>query len=200
MELEILRGHVSQETAVLVEDYPYGRLRCKIRYWVERPTKGAGKGQERPVSQTSNPKTGNTWQNKPKAGTYCDRVYLYRDNRNGHIRFAHVSINGPDYLARFIVQGFYAQLTEEERADLQTLIDADQKYNRRSWTRYRTNLARIREAGFRYGLDNPELRTLGGFSGTIAEEDGGMYESDFDLLLAQIKAEDRQEYKLPEID
>jgi hypothetical protein len=34
--MQILKGHISQETAYLVDDYPYGfRLRCKIRYWLE---------------------------------------------------------------------------------------------------------------------------------------------------------------------
>jgi hypothetical protein len=64
----VLSGHVSPETAYLVEDYPYGfRLRCKIRYWLEfTPKRGV-----RFMSQTSNPKKpGEPW-NKPKASTYC---------------------------------------------------------------------------------------------------------------------------------
>jgi hypothetical protein len=42
MSSKVLSGHVSEETAFLVEDYPYGfRLRCKIRYWLEfDPKKG----------------------------------------------------------------------------------------------------------------------------------------------------------------
>lgn len=62
----ILVGHVSPETAYLVEDYPYGfRLRCKIRYWLEfKPGFGV-----RFVSQTTNPKRGDVW-NMPKASTY----------------------------------------------------------------------------------------------------------------------------------
>lgn len=64
--MKLLRGHISPETAYVVEDYPYGfRLRCKIRYWLEhKPGFGV-----RLVSQTSNPKRGDTW-NKPKASTY----------------------------------------------------------------------------------------------------------------------------------
>lgn len=64
--MKILTGHTSLETAYLVDDYPYGfRLRCKIRYWLEyHPKHGF-----RLVSQTSNPKRGDTW-NKPKASTY----------------------------------------------------------------------------------------------------------------------------------
>src|SRR6516165_6936726 len=65
--MKLLFGHVSPETAYVVEDYPYGfRLRCKIRYWLEyAPRKGF-----RLWSQTSNPKRGNVW-NVAKASTYC---------------------------------------------------------------------------------------------------------------------------------
>lgn len=65
--MQLLIGHVSPETAYTVSDYPYGfKLRCSIRYWLEyHPKLGV-----RFVSQTTNPKRGNTW-NKPKASTYC---------------------------------------------------------------------------------------------------------------------------------
>lgn len=64
--LTILKGHISPETAYVVDDYPYGfRLRCQIRYWLEyKPNHGV-----RLMSQTSNPKRGNVW-NKPKGSTY----------------------------------------------------------------------------------------------------------------------------------
>jgi hypothetical protein len=63
---KLLKGHVSPETAYVVDDYPYGfRLRCKIRIWLEyKPTHGF-----RQVSQTTNPKRGDVW-NKPKASNY----------------------------------------------------------------------------------------------------------------------------------
>src|SRR6516165_4444148 len=66
-DMQILSGHISPETAYVVEDYPYGlRLRCRIRYWLEHtPKRGF-----RFWSQTTNPKRGNIW-NKPKASTYC---------------------------------------------------------------------------------------------------------------------------------
>lgn len=65
--VQILSGHISPETAYVVDDYPYGfTLRCKIRYWLEyTPKRGF-----RFVSQTTNPKRGDVW-NKPKASTYC---------------------------------------------------------------------------------------------------------------------------------
>jgi hypothetical protein len=65
--MKLLKGHISPETAYVVESYPYSfRLRCRIRYWLEHKN---GKGF-RFVSQTTNPKRGDVW-NKPKASTYC---------------------------------------------------------------------------------------------------------------------------------
>ena len=83
--MKLLAGHVSPETAYVVNDYPYGfRLRCKIRYWVEYKAKQGF----RFVSQTTNPKRpGEVW-NKPKAGTYSKfggAMYL---NEDGHVKFA----------------------------------------------------------------------------------------------------------------
>jgi len=65
--MKILKGHISPETAFVVDDYPYGfRLRCKIRYWLEYNVKHGF----RLVSQTTNPRRpGEVW-NKPKASTY----------------------------------------------------------------------------------------------------------------------------------
>lgn len=78
-----LYGHVSPETAYVVNDYPYGfRLRCKIRYWVEsHPKKG-----HRVVTQTTNPKVKDEVWNKPKASTYS-AVFrgLYLDDE-GHVQ------------------------------------------------------------------------------------------------------------------
>lgn len=64
--MKLLFNHTSQETAYLVEDYPYGfKLRCKIRYWLEyAKNKGV-----RFCSQTTNPKKSGEW-NTPKKSTY----------------------------------------------------------------------------------------------------------------------------------
>ena len=77
-----LSGHISEETAYIVDDYPYGfRLRTQIRYWVETKK---GKGQ-RFVSQTLNPKT-SRW-NKPKASIYSTVVMMALDvNENYHVK------------------------------------------------------------------------------------------------------------------
>ena len=85
--MKLLAGHTSPETAYVVADYPYGfKLRCSIRYWIEfHPKRGF-----RFVSQTTNPKRGNTW-NKPKASTYCrfgGAMYL---DENEHVQWAGLS-------------------------------------------------------------------------------------------------------------
>lgn len=66
--MQILSGHISEDTAYIVSDYPYGfRLRCKIRYWIEfDPKRGY-----RFCSQTTNPKKAGEYWNKPKKTTYA---------------------------------------------------------------------------------------------------------------------------------
>lgn len=81
--MQILKGHVSPDTAYLVEDYPYGyTLRCKKRYWLEwHPKRGF-----RFVSQTTNPKRGHAW-NAPKASTYCRFGGCMYLEDNGHVQW-----------------------------------------------------------------------------------------------------------------
>lgn len=77
-----LYGHTSEETAYLVDDYPYGfRERTQIRYWLEsKPKKGW-----RFVSQTKNPKT-DRW-NKPKASTYSEWGAVMYLDENNHVQW-----------------------------------------------------------------------------------------------------------------
>ena len=81
--MQILSGHNSQQTAYVVNDYPYGfRLRCKIRYWLETNNKGS-----RFCSQTTNPKVpGEVW-NKPKFGTYFMFGASMFLNEDGHVTY-----------------------------------------------------------------------------------------------------------------
>ena len=76
----VLHGHVSEETAVEVPDYPYGSLRCTMRYWLET-RKGHG---VRLVRQTTNPKKPGQPRNKPHKDTYTSWAVLYRA-ANGHV-------------------------------------------------------------------------------------------------------------------
>lgn len=84
-----LAGHVSPDTAFVVDDYPYGwKLRTKIRYWIETK-KGHG---QRFVSQTLNPKT-DKW-NKPKAGTYNVLAIMVQDLDTGYISYVTLQSGG----------------------------------------------------------------------------------------------------------
>lgn len=84
----VLSGHVSPETAYLVEDYPYGfRLRCKIRYWMEHDIK---KGS-RFCSQTTDPRRSFEHWNAPKKSTYSKfGGAMYLDQQN-HVEWTGVS-------------------------------------------------------------------------------------------------------------
>jgi hypothetical protein len=73
-----LYGHVSEETARLVNDYPYGNKRCQIKFWIEENNRGF-----RFVSQTENPKT-LRWNN-PRHGTYCLMGMAMFIDDKGHV-------------------------------------------------------------------------------------------------------------------
>lgn len=76
---EVLYGHTDENSAYVVEDYPYGRERTLMRYWLEyKKNKGY-----RFVSQTLNPKT-KRWNN-PHPGTYSDFLLMVRLFSNGHV-------------------------------------------------------------------------------------------------------------------
>ena len=76
---EVLYGHTDENTAYVVEDYPYGRHRTLMRYWLEYKK---GKGY-RFVSQTLNPTT-KRWNN-PHPSTYSNFLLMIRLFSNGHV-------------------------------------------------------------------------------------------------------------------
>ena len=72
-----LYNHTSEETAYVVDDYPWGfRLRTKIRYWIETNAKHG----DRFCSQTVNPKTGK-WC-AAKKSTYSPVMVLYVNDKD----------------------------------------------------------------------------------------------------------------------
>lgn len=97
MIVKVLSGHVSPETAYVVADYPYGfRLRCSIRYWLERdPKRGY-----RLCSQTTNPKVSATVWNKPKKSTYTMLAVMGLDEQ-GHVSWTGCSAYDFDKLEDF---------------------------------------------------------------------------------------------------
>lgn len=110
-------GHVSPETARVVDDYPYGRrLRCTIRYWVETVP---GKG-DRFVSQTCNPTTGR-WNN-PKKSTYSPIVVMFIDPETGYTRHASVSPYSQDEWITTFLAAVGDNLLPTQRAALAGVI------------------------------------------------------------------------------
>lgn len=83
-----LLGHTSEETAYVVDDYPYGfTLRCKIRYWIEHHERHGF----RFCSQTTNPKRSVESWNKPKKGTYIKIAAGMYLNEDGHVKCTSLS-------------------------------------------------------------------------------------------------------------
>lgn len=71
-----LYGHKDSSSGYLVDSYPYGRDRCRIKFWLESGKKGF-----RFVSQTEHPRT-KVW-NTPKKSTYMLLAgCLFLDNEN----------------------------------------------------------------------------------------------------------------------
>lgn len=137
----VLYGHTSEETAYIIEDYPYGRtLRCQMRVWVEGPAeKGQYKGQYRVVRQTNNPKLPGVVWNKPHKGQYSDWIVLYRDETNQHIEahggaFLHGIDGWQD--ARMRHDGTVGQLSERDARLYRVLVKMGHRHGRfETWAR-----------------------------------------------------------------
>jgi hypothetical protein len=174
--LRVLHGHTSPETAYVVPDYPYGfTLRCKIRYWIETATKGAGRGKQRFVSQTTNPKRyGEVW-NKPKASTYSLMAFMYLD-AEGLVQWTGMSeYHGPVGEARWALNGVRDQMLPDQRERYDVLMARFRKYNPNTWAAFAAKVAAIADYGkgidlvnnvwtspdgSRMYLEDPEVYTL----------------------------------------
>lgn len=76
---EILKNiHTSEETAYIVQSYPYGRKRTQKKFWIETTKRG-----DRLCGMTLNPKT-QQWNN-PHKDTYKDVMVLVKMD-NDHIK------------------------------------------------------------------------------------------------------------------
>lgn len=111
-----LYNHTNQETAYVVNDYPWGfRLRTTIRYWIESKK---GKGQ-RFCSQTINPKTG-LWC-KPKYSTYNDIVVMYLNEIN-HIYTTHINKHTNENYIKEFIQTHEGKLDEFQKNALREIL------------------------------------------------------------------------------
>jgi len=83
----ILKGHVSPETAYVVEDYPYGYWqRCRKRYWLHYDEKHG----VRLMTQTSKPGQPDRW-NQSKTSTYCRFGGCMFLDEKGHVKWTGLS-------------------------------------------------------------------------------------------------------------
>ena len=124
-----LTGHESEESAYIVNDYPYGfRLRTKIRYWIETK-KGFG---QRFISQTLNPKNGK-W-NAPKKGNYTTILLMGLDDQTGYTITE--SCNNWMYNTEESVKEFEAKytLTDYQKQAIKYIIAVIRANNKITWT------------------------------------------------------------------
>ena len=166
--MKILSGHVSQETAYVVDDYPYGfRLRCKIRYWLEHHPKHG----TRMWSQTSNPKLPQriiqhtaescpghpcasgcdhvefvyVW-NKPKASTYAKIAgVMYLDDQE-HVQWTGLTIYGDLEQAKGWLNEFKEGLPPEVIKRAEEWIEEKETYEaggREAWIKLKAARAGI---------------------------------------------------------
>lgn len=113
-----LYGHTSEATAYLVNDYPYGSKRCRIRYWLESDKR---KGF-RFVSQTEDPKR-LIW-NAPKKSTYVPfAACMYLDEK-GHTTWKALS-NSSEAKE---VMGFIESFPQSDLSNIKVLIAVRLQY------------------------------------------------------------------------
>jgi len=121
-----LPGHTSEETAYVVDDYPYGfRLRCKIRYWLEYKSKMGF----RLCSQTTNPKVAGEFWNKPKKSTYNDLAVMGL-NSEKHVTWTGINVYSIDQFEGFIA-AYGPSFDETQKGISIAMAAAIQRYNNR---------------------------------------------------------------------
>lgn len=114
-----LYEHTNEQNAYLIDSYPYGQLRCKIKFWLEsHPRRGF-----RAMSQTQNPKN-NKW-NAPRKGTYyilggC----MYLDDNN-HVQYSMLS----EYSKSQEILEFIQKFPQADLSKLKTWIKAKKALN-----------------------------------------------------------------------
>lgn len=128
--MKVLSGHYSEETAFVIDDYPYGfRLRCKIRYWLEVNNKGT-----RFWSQTTNPKKdGEAW-NKAKSSTYCLFGAMFQKGEeageeSGHIAWTGLSMYDVREKGKAWLETYREGLTEGQLKDLEVYFRLIEKHD-----------------------------------------------------------------------
>lgn len=133
--MQLLHGHVSEETAYTVDDYPYGGHRTQCRWWVE----DGGKKGQRVVQQTLNPKT-KLW-NKPHKSIYSLFCVLFLDEK-GHCH-NHGCNQYTSGILEFLATGMYFSLDEAQLNQFNKVVRYIARTN--EWQRILAMVALCRE-------------------------------------------------------
>lgn len=141
--VQVLHGHISRDTAYVVEEDPFGRYgRCRIRYWIDTATAGVHQGQQRLIRQKSNPAYGREKWNRPKRDRYVELAVLYL-NDSDHVRCftvtEHLSAIGDAYIH---LMGIYEQLDDTQRARYQEILSVAQQ-NPESWHEFQDTVVAL---------------------------------------------------------
>lgn len=133
MIVKQLYGHTSEETAFLVEDYPYGGKRCRIRFWLES---NSNKGF-RFCSQTEHP-TKKVWNN-PKKSTYVDLAGCMYLDENNHCTWDGIS----SYSSAKDIKQFISNFCIDKSGSVDPLIIT----NIHSWCKKKVHYNNLRLSG-----------------------------------------------------
>ena len=119
--------HDSEENAIVVDNYPYGFKRTKIRYWIETTKQG-----DRFVSQTLNPKT-QEWNN-PKKSVYNAVKVMVKEKKTGYIQNIglYFSTDREEILNFISFIGDYP-LSEQQGEQLKVLKALSKAYENITW-------------------------------------------------------------------
>jgi len=154
----VLHGHDSFDTAYLQYDYPFGyQIRCLRKVWLERPSKGLGRGKVRfaacttvkawnqrytnhlnddPLTVADWVASNNTAWNKPKYGTYYPFALMYEDTEKSkdqaspYVEYTALNVySGAEEFYKFYDE-FYHQMDDTERMQFMVLAQA---HRDKSW-------------------------------------------------------------------
>lgn len=121
-------GHTDEESALVVDDYPYGRqIRTQIRYWLETTKNG-----DRFVSQTLNPKTGR-W-NKPKKSTYCEVGVIFIEPDTGYVRWTGLHLHATDEGIERFRAATEGKLSDAQKAKLARILGMKKVFEKVTFT------------------------------------------------------------------
>jgi hypothetical protein len=129
-ERKYLYQHTSQETARVVEDYPWGfRLRTTVRYWIE--TKPARNGGQRFAKQTINPKTGK-WC-AIKYSTYSPLSIMFLDENN-HVKYTSLDHNSNEDIILKFKDTHLNNLSDYQKETLKEIMAYCEVMKHVTWT------------------------------------------------------------------